>query len=215
MNKKLLSIIASATLFSNLALADENSGFFIGADVAFLHTKVKSDLKHNGSKSLVINGDMIENIPVLDLKIGYRLNQLHRIYFLYANSGGFNDFITTPQFNIEADFSINKFLLGYDFTPELFEKTRGVLGVYSGYARTDIDLKTSRLSLSKKFDGFVYGVKAGAIYELTEHNEIELGVKAEQIRYNSRNFYENSIGSNFYDPKQTNYSIYLGYAYKF
>ncbi len=28
MNKKLLSIIASATLFSNLALADENSGFF-------------------------------------------------------------------------------------------------------------------------------------------------------------------------------------------
>lgn len=204
MNKKLLSIVASATLFSNLALADENSGFFIGADAAFLHTKVKSDLKHNGSKSSVINGDMIENIPVLDLKIGYRLNQLHRIYFLYANSDDFDDFITTPQFNIEADFSINKFLLGYDFTPELFEKTRGVLGVYSGYARTDIDLKTSRLSLSKKFDGFVYGVKAGAIYELTEHNEIELGVKAEQIRYNSRNFYENSIGSNFYDPKQTN-----------
>ncbi|EAK4079183.1 porin family protein [Campylobacter jejuni] len=197
MNKKLLSIVASATLFSNLALADENSGFFIGADAAFLHTKVKSDLKHNGNKSSVINGDMIENIPVLDLKIGYRLNQLHRIYFLYANSDGFDDFITTPQFNIEADFSINKFLLGYDFTPELFEKTRGVLGVYSGYARTDIDLKTSRLSLSKKFDGFVYGVKA------------------EQIRYNSRNFYENSIGSNFYDPKQTNYSIYLGYAYKF
>lgn len=29
MNKKLLSIIASATLFSNLALADENSGFFV------------------------------------------------------------------------------------------------------------------------------------------------------------------------------------------
>lgn len=29
MNKKLLSIIASATLFSNLALADENSGFFM------------------------------------------------------------------------------------------------------------------------------------------------------------------------------------------
>ncbi|HED0576090.1 TPA: outer membrane beta-barrel protein [Campylobacter jejuni] len=215
MNKKLLSIIASTALFSNLALADENSGFFIGADAAFLHTKVKSDLKHNGNKSSVINGDMIENIPVLDLKIGYRLNQLHRIYFLYANSDDFDDFITTPQFNIEADFSINKFLLGYDFTPELFEKTRGVLGVYSGYARTDIDLKTSLLSLSKKFDGFVYGVKAGAIYELTEHNEIELGVKAEQIRYNSRNFYENSIGSNFYDPKQTNYSIYLGYAYKF
>ncbi|HEC3409158.1 TPA: outer membrane beta-barrel protein [Campylobacter jejuni] len=215
MNKKLLSIVASATLFSNLALADENSGFFIGADAAFLHTKVKSDLKHNGSKSSVINGDMIENIPVLDLKIGYRLNQLHRIYFLYANSDDFDDFITTPQFNIEADFSINKFLLGYDFTPELFEKTRGVLGVYSGYARTDLTLKTSFLSLSQNFDGYFYGAKIGALYDLTPHNEIELGFKAEQIHYNSRNFYQNQVGSNFYDPKQTNYGVYLGYNYKF
>lgn len=46
MNKKLLSIIASATLFSNLALADENSGFFIGADAAWMHAQVKSELKH-------------------------------------------------------------------------------------------------------------------------------------------------------------------------
>lgn len=44
MNKKLLSIIASATLFSNLALADENSGFFIGADAAWMHAQVKSEL---------------------------------------------------------------------------------------------------------------------------------------------------------------------------
>lgn len=45
MNKKLLSIIASTTLFSNLALADENSGFFIGADAAWMHAQVKSELK--------------------------------------------------------------------------------------------------------------------------------------------------------------------------
>ncbi|HHP5566530.1 TPA: outer membrane beta-barrel protein, partial [Campylobacter jejuni] len=28
-------------------------------------------------------------------------------------------------------------------------------------------------------------------------------------------FYQNKVGSNFYDPKQTNYGVYLGYNYKF
>ncbi|MCW1533615.1 porin family protein, partial [Campylobacter jejuni] len=26
---------------------------------------------------------------------------------------------------------------------------------------------------------------------------------------------QNKVGSNFYDPKQTNYGVYLGYNYKF
>lgn len=54
MNKKLLSIIASATLFSNLALADENSGFFIGADAAWMHAQVKSELKHKNQSKILM-----------------------------------------------------------------------------------------------------------------------------------------------------------------
>ncbi|ENP7074945.1 porin family protein, partial [Campylobacter coli] len=46
-------------------------------------------------------------------------------------------------------------------------------------------------------------------------NEIEVGFKAEQIEYNTRNYYQETIGSNFYDPRQTNYGLYLGYTYKF
>lgn len=64
MNKKLLSIIASATLFSNLALADENSGFFIGADAAWMHAQVKSELKHKNTKQN-FNGDISGNIPIV------------------------------------------------------------------------------------------------------------------------------------------------------
>lgn len=107
------------------------------------------------------------------------------------------------------------FLTGYDFTPKLFEKTRAVLGVYGGYARTDLTLKTSFLSLSQNFDGYFYGAKIGAIFELGASNEIEVGFKAEQIEYNTRNYYQEAIGSNFYDPRQTNYGLYLGYTYKF
>lgn len=54
MNKKLLSIIASTTLFSNLALADENSGFFIGTDAAWMHAQVKSELKHKNTKQILM-----------------------------------------------------------------------------------------------------------------------------------------------------------------
>ncbi|MBZ7957485.1 outer membrane beta-barrel protein [Campylobacter sp. RM10541] len=216
MNKKLLSIVAGTCLFANLAMADERSGFFIGVDAALMNAKVKADLKHSkNSQNSTFNGDISQTIPVLDLKLGYRLNESHRIYFTYAGSDDFNDFIKTPALYIEGDFSTQKFLLGYDFTPKLFTNTRAVLGVYSGYAKTDVDLKTSFLTLSQNYDGFVYGAKLGAIYEITPHNEIELGIKAEQIHYNTKNFYQNQVGSNFYDPKETNYSAYLGYAYKF
>lgn len=190
MNKKLLSIIASTTLFSNLALADENSGFFIGADAAWMHAQVKSELKHKNTKRN-FNGDISGNIPSFGLKLGYRLNENHRIYAGYNYSDEFSDFIKTPKIQIEGDFTTHKFLTGYDFTPKLFEKTRAVLGVYGGYARTDLTLKTSFLSLSQNFDGYFYGAKIGALYDLTPHNEIELGFKAEQIHYNSRNFYQN------------------------
>lgn len=206
MNKKLLSIIASTTLFSNLALADENSGFFIGADAAWMHAQVKSELKHKNTKQN-FNGDISGNIPSFGLKLGYRLNENHRIYAGYNYSDEFSDFIKTPKIQIEGDFTTHKFLTGYDFTPKLFEKTRAVLGVYGGYARTDLTLKTSFLSLSQNFDGYFYGAKIGALYDLTPHNEIELGFKAEQIHYNSRNFYQNKVGSNFYDPKQTIFRI--------
>ncbi|HED6820862.1 TPA: outer membrane beta-barrel protein [Campylobacter jejuni] len=214
MNKKLLSIIASATLFSNLALADENSGFFIGADAAWMHAQVKSELKHKNTKRN-FNGDISGNIPSFGLKLGYRLNENHRIYAGYNYSDEFSDIIRTPKLKIESDFSTHKFLMGYDFTPKIFERVRAVAGGYLGYAKTNLDLKTSLLSLSQKFDGFVYGVKIGAIFELGASNEIEAGFKVEKIEYNTRDFYQKAIGSNLYDPRQTNYGLYLGYTYKF
>ncbi|HEB7536759.1 TPA: outer membrane beta-barrel protein [Campylobacter coli] len=214
MNKKLLSIIAGVALFSSSALAAEESGFFIGADAAYVQTKVKGDLKHNKTGA-VFNGDLSSSIPILGLRMGYRFNDLHRLYAAYNYSDEFSDIIRTPNLRIEGDFNTHKFLLGYDFTPEIFKRVRAVAGGYLGYAKTSLDLKTSLLSLSQDFDGFVYGAKIGAIFELGASNEIEIGFKAEQIEYNTRNYYQETIGSNFYDPRQTNYGLYLGYTYKF
>ncbi|EDO6856470.1 porin family protein [Campylobacter coli] len=214
MNKKFLSVIVGIALFSSLALAAEESGFFIGADAAYVQTKVKGDLKHNKTGA-VFNGDLSSSIPILGLRMGYRFNDLHRLYAAYNYSDEFSDIIRTPNLRIEGDFNTHKFLLGYDFTPEIFKRVRAVAGGYLGYAKTSIDLKTSLLSLSQDFDGFVYGAKIGAIFELGASNEIEVGFKAEQIEYNTRNYYQETIGSNFYDPRQTNYGLYLGYTYKF
>ncbi|ENJ1319499.1 outer membrane beta-barrel protein [Campylobacter coli] len=214
MNKKFLSVIVGIALFSSSALAAEESGFFIGADAAYVQTKVKGDLKHNKT-GVVFNGDLSSSIPILGLRMGYRFNDLHRLYAAYNYSDEFSDIIRTPNLRIEGDFNTHKFLLGYDFTPEIFKRVRAVAGGYLGYAKTSIDLKTSLLSLSQDFDGFVYGAKIGAIFELGASNEIEVGFKAEQIEYNTRNYYQEAIGSNFYDPRQTNYGLYLGYTYKF
>ncbi|EOX5878121.1 outer membrane beta-barrel protein [Campylobacter coli] len=214
MNKKFLSVIVGIALFSSSALAAEESGFFIGADAAYVQTKVKGDLKHNKTGA-VFNGDLSSSIPILGLRMGYRFNDLHRLYAAYNYSDEFSDIIRTPNLRIEGDFNTHKFLLGYDFTPEIFKRVRAVAGGYLGYAKTSIDLKTSLLSLSQDFDGFVYGAKIGAIFELGASNEIEVGFKAEQIEYNTRNYYQEIIGSNFYDPRQTNYGLYLGYTYKF
>ncbi|EAH8373829.1 outer membrane beta-barrel protein [Campylobacter coli] len=214
MNKKFLSVIVGIALFSSSALAAEESGFFIGADAAYVQTKVKGDLKHNKTGA-VFNGDLSSSIPILGLRMGYRFNDLHRLYAAYNYSDEFSDIIRTPNLRIEGDFNTHKFLLGYDFTPEIFKRVRAVAGGYLGYAKTSIDLKTSLLSLSQDFDGFVYGAKIGAIFELGTSNEIEVGFKAEKIEYNTRNYYQETIGSNFYDPRQTNYGLYLGYTYKF
>ncbi|EDO6653293.1 porin family protein [Campylobacter coli] len=214
MNKKFLSVIVGIALFSSSALAAEESGFFIGADAAYVQTKVKGDLKHNKTGA-VFNGDLSSSIPILGLRMGYRFNDLHRLYAAYNYSDEFSDIIRTPNLRIESDFNTHKFLLGYDFTPEIFKRVRAVAGGYLGYAKTSIDLKTSLLSLSQDFDGFVYGAKIGAIFELGTSNEIEVGFKAEKIEYNTRNYYQEIIGSNFYDPRQTNYGLYLGYTYKF
>ncbi|AHK77753.1 outer membrane beta-barrel protein [Campylobacter coli] len=214
MNKKFLSVIVGIALFSSSALAAEESGFFIGADAAYVQTKVKGDLKHNKTGA-VFNGDLSSSIPILGLRMGYRFNDLHRLYAAYNYSDEFSDIIRTPKLRIESDFNTHKFLLGYDFTPEIFKRVRAVAGGYLGYAKTSIDLKTSLLSLSQDFDGFVYGAKIGAIFELGTSNEIEVGFKAEKIEYNTRNYYQEIIGSNFYDPRQTNYGLYLGYTYKF
>ncbi len=45
MNKKFLSVIVGIALFSSSALAAEESGFFIGADAAYVQTKVKGGFK--------------------------------------------------------------------------------------------------------------------------------------------------------------------------
>ncbi|MBF7043345.1 outer membrane beta-barrel protein [Campylobacter volucris] len=216
MKLKSLSIIASIALLSNVAMADENSGLLLGVDAGWFHTQIDSSIKHrNNGQKANFNGDLEGNIPVFGLKIGYRINENHRVYSAYNYSSEMSDVITIPRFTIDGEFDTHKILFGYDFTPKVFDNTRAVLGLYGGYARTDLTLKTGRLSLSENFDGFTYGAKIGALYELNPSNEIEFGFKVEKTTYTSENFYQNNIGSNFYNPEQTNYGLYLGYTYKF
>lgn len=213
MNIKILGSMVALSLLANASLANDSS-FFIGADVSYVNTNVNGDLRHNKT-GLVVNGDLSSNIPILGLRAGYSLNDLNRFYVAYNYSDEFSEVLRTPKIQINEDFTTHKFLLGYDFTPEIFDKTRAVLGVFGGYAKSDVTLKTKFLSLSQNFDGFVYGAKIGALYEINDSNDVEIGFKVEHINYNTKDFYQEAIGSNLYDPKQKSYGAYIAYTYKF
>lgn len=117
MNKKFLSVIVGIALFSSSALAAEESGFFIGADAAYVQTKVKGDLKHNKTGA-VFNGDLSSSIPILGLRMGYRFNDLHRLYAAYNYSDEFSDIIRTPNLRIEGDFNTHNMILLQKFLKE-------------------------------------------------------------------------------------------------
>lgn len=90
-------------------------------------------------------------------------------------------------------------MLGYDFTPQIYNEWRGVLGLYGGYTLLHTNDSTN-------FNGLAYGAKVGTLYDINENNEVEFGIKAEQLNYSKKQGVK---------PTYTGAGLYVGYAYKF
>lgn len=54
--------------------------------------------------------------------------------------------------------------------------------------------------------GLAYGAKVGTLYDINENNEVEFGIKAEQLNYSKKQGVK---------PTYTGAGLYVGYAYKF
>jgi len=193
--KKLVFFLALASY------AFGSEGFLIGFETSYVTFDKEARTRIN-NLDVVLKSD---GDPNAGLKLGYAFNDMHRIYGIYAYTAdsfesswlGLNTSIKTKE---------NIFTLAYDFTPELVKDLRLATGVFGSYKALNVKVNNDGFSVSKDYHSYSYGLKLGFLYDLSDHNEIELGYKFEQNDYN---------GGKIIDDKTRSSIFYLGYAYRF
>lgn len=215
---KWFSLLAVMAGFSSIATAE---GVFVGGSLDAQSSKLKESDCIGECASL--SGSRMG----LGLKAGYDFGQF-RVYGQYqhnfkAKESETMDFYYNGQLTSrdEGDYSwtTNDLTVGADFTPSFSDNFKGLLGGYLGYSKLkykyDIKHYDSQGNYRKTWadswnaNGFQYGVRLGGIYSFNQNNELEFGVKAEQVRYSA-----DDDGDSF-KFKTTNYGGFVGYNYKF
>lgn len=196
LTKRILSVGVGLSLACSAAVANE-SGAFVGVEAGVMNSKFKDS-----------DDALKDNVGNLGIKMGYRFTPMFRAYGAYNYATKAKISVSEGNDYINAEINVHKFLAGFDATPEIATNTRAVVGVYGGIAIFNVDFSDNfngfHDSGSNSENGFIYGGKLGALYEI-EAGEIEGGFKAEQVTYRAD-------GDKF---KQTNLGLYIGYNYKF
>ncbi|MGP1579922.1 MAG: hypothetical protein ACTTH5_02715 [Wolinella sp.] len=204
-------------LFMSGAMAAE-SGAFIGASLGFMSSKNNALLsagpKDNPSDGVEISLNFADSTFERAFKAGYHISSLHRYYIEYATSGAVKKKLQEEEITIE--YKTSKFLLGYDFTPEIIGTWRGVAGVYVGILQRDTTFKAEGTLESLKSKGSLVGLKLGAIYEVMKNGDIELGMKFESANIKKHVMKDDEdILIELTKQKQNNVGLYAGYVYRF
>lgn len=208
---KILAVGACAALLVSSAFAE---GVFVGGEVGFFGDKGKyrTNAFETGKDPELGYVSKTKAIYNLGLKIGYIITDNHRVYGAYGY-GSPHKF--TDEDGVTLKMPTHKFLFGYDFTPQIREAWRGVLGFYTGYTFGKLKAGGKDFSTSANHGGFAYGAKIGLLYEINENNEIEFGTRVEQLRFKEKNHYVGKDMTVGVKPTHTNFGLYMGYAYKF
>lgn len=221
---KFKSTILMLSLSATFALAD---GYFIGFSGGLNHSLVDED-----------NYDLIsDNNLLLSPKFGYQINNTHRYYLSYEYGGKSSG---SRSYDIELagvvianewekyEFTSHRFLLGYDYTPLIRQNLRADIGVFAGYALGKFDVENSLIqdiapAIPSYLDGFSYGAKLGALYEMDDRWDIEFGAKIMRTMYKSKdlNISFDYGGATYkiedkpFRLKQLDMGAYLGVSYRF
>ncbi|MGP1579919.1 MAG: hypothetical protein ACTTH5_02700 [Wolinella sp.] len=225
-----------AALLTSGAMAAE-SGLFVGIDTGFM--SVKNEIGNKGvstlggpnqnvlpSNTVSFSDSTFEGI----LKVGYHFDSTHRVYLAYVanNVEGKKVFTQGSAGSIDTITvkfkETSKFLLGYDYTPELVSMWRGVAGIYAGFLRRDVSLRMVDTpnphlptDVAVKSSGNLLGLKLGAIYEVAKNSDIEFGMKFESASMGNKSDKDKDdiMVVTFSNQKQSNIGLYAGYVYKF
>lgn len=215
--KKILVLSSCVALLASSVYA---GGFFIGGEGGFSTTSRENTITRflsqyrsdgygysNGYYGYIPSGyytttyeDTFETSIfnfLYGLNVGF-YGKYSRIYASYGSLLGRSNSGTT-----------HKFALGVDFTPQIRNSLSIIFGFYGGYAYL---YKPVDINPNYNFSGILLGGKVGVLYELNEHNEIQLGIKTEWI-----GFLDPTTDNDGYSQRITdkNIGLYVGYNYKF
>lgn len=182
---KFKSTILILSLSATFALAN---WYFIGFSGGLNHSLINDD-----------NYDLISgNNLLLSPKFGYQINNTHRYSISYEHGGKSS---SSRSYDIELagvaianewekyEFTSHKFLLGYDYTPLIWQNLRADIGVFVGYSFGKLNVEDGPIqdisqAIPSYLDGFSYGAKLGALYKMDDRWDIEFGAKIMRTAYN-------------------------------
>lgn len=192
--KILSGVLIASSVLCSVALAESA---FMGVETGYGFTsKLSSDY-----------GDVKDHgIPTLGIKGGYDYDAF-RIYGAYNYD--FKAKVNEDEDKVE--WTKHAITLGADWTPEINENFKFLLGAYGGLGILDFNGEVTYDDYYVKVDetsvGFLLGARVGGLAEIDEHNEVEFGFKTEWSTYKDFEYID--------DIDNTVYEIYAGYNYKF
>lgn len=188
MRSSFLKLALSLAAVSSLSFAE---GLFVGVDGGYdLQSKLK------------VAGESVKDArPNLGLKFGYDFD-IARVYASYEYGFEAKDKIGDATIK----WKNHKFLLNADYTPEITDSIKFIVGGYAGISRIDISAVNGS---SESDDGrdFIIGARLGAEFAVNADSAIEAGIKTDYIKYD--------VDGTNEKLKQTNTGLYVGYNYKF
>ena len=225
-----------ASSITSSACANWYDGVFVGAEANY---NIKSKLKAHYNVQItnaVGDFDTDNGQFGLGLKVGYDLDFMRVYGAINHNFEAKSDSAISAysSFDEKPKWSGNDFILGADWTPKFSlggVDFKGILGAYGGLSYLDLKYNAvnnapggDTFKFDSSLDGFVYGAKFGAIYELNKMGEVEFGFKFDNAKYGNENLsfvvcnYGNCTtinGMEVSNAKRTNLGLFVGYNYKF
>ena len=230
-----IAVLASSLVSS--AAANWYDGVFVGIEGKY-NIKSKFETKWTENTApFMMNFNIDDSAFGLGLKVGYDFD-LWRIYGAYNYNPKIKDnaknfALITSYTDENFEYSTNDFILGADWTPKFSMfglDFKGALGAFAGISKIDVKyhtfdtLSSADVSSDYSQDGFIYGLKLGAIYDFDKFGEVEFGIKFDSAKYDDKDALLSGIDSygsdvayktKISDTKRTNTGVFVGYNYKF
>lgn len=214
MKKLFLGAVLAAGLMSSVVA----QGLFVGAEADYVSKfpEPKTNINAIGSSTTSDGGGSAGG----GIKVGYDFD-LWQLYGAYIYYIGGNLSYAGGGGSLTLDNDASDLLIGANWTPQINDKFKAIAGIFVGHSTLNTDISFAgggqALTQSVSQSGFIYGAKFGANLQFGLHNEIEFGLKYDNVKYSDKESIALSptVSIDLKDTKRSGVGIFVGYNYKF